>query len=801
MTQIFKNKKMKNKLWDNIELPLKDNIFNKRILDNFISKFYDSIVSSINENQHILFIFRIRLINDSVKTVMKLHKINNLENKKEFISYIFDAINLTNENYNDSQIKTLIITYGIRKGKIAPTIPQKEGEDINFHVYYNHKLPILTNIYEYGDIINQYGDIITISLKNRKGEILSILQEENKNKIKFFKNGKLMYEWIDYIREDGSLIREIGKTTILWKDGEIIWTKVLKLTKPISKKKTSPNFNEKFISMDIETISTERDVNSSVLSPYLLCWYDGKRDEKHSYLINKNMQITIQDVMRDICIRKYKGYKIYLHNFAKFDGIFLIKYLAEIGKCNPVIHKGKIISFRKKPNWKKDFSYITFLDSYLMLPSSLKKLSESFNVDNPKDLFPILFNLINYKGDVPNFDYFKGVSLFEYLEYKNQFINKVWDFKEESIKYCNLDCVSLFQVLSKFSNLIYLKYSLNITDYPTLPSLAFAIFISKYLKFSNIYQISGKIDKDIREGYTGGSTDMYIPKPPKGIKIHVYDVNSLYPSVMLNYKYPIGNPTYFEGDILKDNINPYGFFYCKITTPQNLKNPILQIHYNNRTVSPLGSFSGWFFSEELYNAKKYGYSFEKKRGYLFESDYIFKGYVEDLYQIRLTYPKSDPMNLISKLLLNSLYGRFGMDDDFNTIKIINQKELINLEKSDIKFDFIKQLKSNYLISYNKPKELKHDYDSNKETHNINIAIAAAVTAYARIHMSQFKNNPNLPNLYYTDTDSIYFDGPLPDSFINDTELGKMKLEGIYDQALFLAPPSLSAKAGSLCFKK
>ena len=40
-----------------------------------------------------------------------------------------------------------------------------------------------------------------------------------------------------------------------------------------------------------------------------------------------------------ICIRKYKDYKIYLHNFAKFDGYFLLKYLSQIGQTSPVIHK------------------------------------------------------------------------------------------------------------------------------------------------------------------------------------------------------------------------------------------------------------------------------------------------------------------------------------------------------------------------------------------------------------------------------------------------------------------------------
>lgn len=59
--------------------------------------------------------------------------------------------------------------------------------------------------------------------------------------------------------------------------------------------------------------------------------------------------------------------------------------------------------------------------------------------------------------------------------------------------------------------------------------------------------------------------------------------------------------------------------------------------------------------------------------------------------------------------------------------------------------------------------------------NISIAIAASITAYSRIEMSKFKNNPNF-NLYYTDTDSIYIDSVLPDTFVSNNELGKLKLE-------------------------
>ena len=270
---------------------------------------------------------------------------------------------------------------------------------------------------------------------------------------------------------------------------------------------------------------------------------------------------------------------------------------------------------------------------------------------------------------------------------------------------------------------------------------------------------------------------MFIPSLPIDKQIYVYDVNSLYPYVMNEFAYPVGTPTYFEGDILKENPEVFGFFYCKIQTPNNLLHPILQLHHKTeggtRTVSPLGNFSGWFFSEELKNSTNFGYEFEVIRGYTFEKEYIFKDYVESIYNLRLSYPKTDPMNYTAKILLNSLYGRFGMNDEFNILDIVNKEGLKEIEESNFSIENIVPLMSGkiekYLISYNNPdNQIITKMDGNKETHNINIAIASAVTAYARIHMSQFKNKPNLPNLYYSDTDSLYFDGPLDSSFINST---------------------------------
>jgi len=72
---------MKRKLWNNIRLELKDNIFNKEVLRKFINNFYGEILKNISEDQHILFIFRIELENSDIKTTSKMLKINNESDK------------------------------------------------------------------------------------------------------------------------------------------------------------------------------------------------------------------------------------------------------------------------------------------------------------------------------------------------------------------------------------------------------------------------------------------------------------------------------------------------------------------------------------------------------------------------------------------------------------------------------------------------------------------------------------------------------------------------------------------------
>jgi hypothetical protein len=384
-----------------------------------------------------------------------------------------------------------------------------------------------------------------------------------------------------------------------------------------------------------------------------------------------------------------------------------------------------------------------------------------------------LKNFLGYKGPLPE----------EYKEYCDQYPDNNWNLREETIKYCLNDCVALYEIIEKFSKEIFELFRINVIKYPTLSSLAFAIFRTKFMKTENIPLLTGPIYDFIKLGYIGGAVDVY---KPYGKNVYRYDVNSLYPTTMLRNPMPVGNPTYFDGDISKVDPRAFGFFKVEVNTPQQLKHPILLCRINTgrdgtKTVAPLGNWIGVYSSIEINRCKELGYKFNILSGIVFETENIFKEYVEYFFNLKTNSSKDSPHYIIAKLLLNTLYGRFGMNPELEKHVIIEGiKRYEYVEKYEVS-DILELKNGKELISYSDHND-DLDYD---RLSNVSVALAASVTAYARVYMSQFKNSDKY-TLYYSDTDSIDIDKPL-DSTLVGAELGMMKLEHIFEEATYLAP--------------
>jgi hypothetical protein len=652
--------------------------------------------------------------------------------------------------------------------------------------FYGYNLPLNIDYKLWGTVLYKEDNILNIR-KNFSNLIYKIIFNSGYNNIEILdSNNNIILKFIDKYSEDkSSFIRIINNQSYHIKNGQLIIKSLKKTSNYLKSLKIDKKLNNNFITLDIETQTI-----NNIMTPYCICFYDGKSSNSFYLADYKNNQEMLLYAITSLLKRKYNGYKVYVHNLSNFDGIFILKILSSIKYINikPIIKDDKMIEI-KIIFGRYNFA---FRDSLLMLPSSLNNLSKQFNVEN-KDIFPYNFvndkfnnNInLNYIGKVPENKYFNNISLDQYIEYNKNY-NNIWSLKDETIKYCIQDCISLYQVIEKFNTLIFTKYSLNIHNFPTLPSLAFGIYRLHYLNDYKIPLIIGQIFNDIKLSYTGGSTEMF---KPFGKNIFRYDVNSLYPYAMKNNPMPIGNITLFEGNILEIDPNAYGFFKCIITAPKDIKHPIIQTKFETgngiRTISPLGTWTDMIFSEEMFNAIKFGYKFEILSGYKFDKEYIFNDYVSDLYEIKQSHSKDDPMYLISKLLLNSLYGKFGMDYRLFTHNFIDDNELYDYIDNYTIENIIPLDNNKSLVSYLDDNKYKNILLSKDSKNNISIGIASAITAYARIHMTQFKNNPKF-DLYYTDTDSIDINKPLPDKYIGK-ELGLMKLEYNFNEATFLAP--------------
>lgn len=493
-------KSRKLNVWDLIEFNINNQLFSKSLFQKIFNQFWDKVNYKFSDSNHMFILLKIKYQNNEYVTIGKLQRLN-LNDKDWFINWIINNMIYKSEYYNETPIESIIFSYGFKDGLASNKDIIKTS--LNFKNFNNNKLVISYNPLDYGKLISEFKleNYTQYILQSKDNLLVSIKQFENHNEVEIISSGEIIIKFRNEFVSEDKFIRFLdNKTFFFVNNKEILYTKELK-TKFISKLAPSKTLNNNFITLDIETY-----VKDSILTVYCISIYDGKKVNNYFLSDFKNPEDMILTAISSILIRKYNGYNIYIHNLANFDIIFLFKYLIKLGNVNPIIHNGKFISINFNYGKNNDYQ-IQFRDSYLILLNSLRKLCKSFKVQTVKSIFPYLFvnkNNLNYIGNVPDFQYFDNkINLDEYNEYKSKFNDNNWNLKSEAIKYCEIDVISLFQVIRKFGEMIFNLFKINIHKYPTLPSLAFAIFRSNFMTENTIPQLTGKISKDIREGYTG----------------------------------------------------------------------------------------------------------------------------------------------------------------------------------------------------------------------------------------------------------------------------------------------------------
>lgn len=454
--------------------------------------------------------------------------------------------------------------------------------------------------------------------------------------------------------------------------------------------------------------------------------------------------------------------KVYFHNL-KFDGEFIIHYLLSHGFSwvktkkeagdftfltmitgNGLFYKIEVY-FKKQGHKSKK---VTFLDSLKILNFSVEQIAKDFNL-------PIRKLKIDYKA-------------------KREVGHKL---TEKEIDYISNDVGIMARALNKTFNLDLKRI--------TMGSNALHNYKDSQPKFKQLFPVMSKEnDMDIRRTYRGGWT--YLNPDYAGVEVGsgcVIDKNSMHPSHMYFDYLPIGNPCYFEGEYQDDLFYPLYVqsLSCSFELKLN-KLPCIQIKnsmsfkVNEWLTSSNGDLVNLCLTSldlKLFLENYDVYDLNYHGGWKFRSSKgLFTEYIDYWtdQKIKAKLEGNTANYLLSKLLMNSLYGKFGT----NPISIEKQPYLED--------DVVK-----YKIMDPETKE------------PVYIPVATFITAYSRsdiirsaqkiVDYSIAKYGKSL--FVYADTDSLHTlltpeeIHEIPDFDLDPYRLGAWDIESEFTRAKFL----------------
>lgn len=487
----------------------------------------------------------------------------------------------------------------------------------------------------------------------------------------------------------------------------------------------------------VADFETTTNINDCRVWAYAICEV-GNKDEVV-------IGTTIDEFM-DWNMKRKENDTVFFHNL-KFDSQFIMNWLFKNGYTHTteptqkasktfntlISDKGLFyqveVIFEKKG---KKVNKVVFQDSLKLIPLSVDAIAKSFKL-------PISKLKIDYDAhnDLPiGSPLTKGEE--EYIKHDVQIV-------AHAIEYF------YSQGLNKMT-----IGSCALTEY------------KKLIKKRNFdrYFPTPKYHDDVKQSYRGGFTYLNPKYAEKTVgKGLVLDVNSLYPSVMYDSYLPFGTPIFFNGKYEHDPIYPIytQMIKCQFEIKKN-KIPTIQIKYgysfraneylttsgDTEVVLCLNSVDLELFLDhyDVYNLEYIsGWKFKATKG-------LFTEYIDKWSNNKIQAKKdgNHGLYLISKLFLNSLYGKFGTDTRV---------------RSKIPY-------------YGEDDEIHYKDGKTEYKDGIYIAMASFITSYARKKtitsaqkvMNNYNNGLSKAQFVYADTDSLHIvlNGEDEQEFLKNCEL-------------------------------
>jgi hypothetical protein len=349
-----------------------------------------------------------------------------------------------------------------------------------------------------------------------------------------------------------------------------------------------------------------------------------------------------RDMLDAMLAANRPGMRWYAHN-AQYDEYYLIDAALDdveagtMGEIEPVLRGNRSI-FRVTFH-PKDGAELMVFDSMAIADMSLKKLAAAMST-------------VGGKGKSPDF---KGGEIFDVNNAAHR-------------DYAIQDTRALLDSMVNFNREIFATYRVNIKG--TISATAVKAWTTSLDPETRFWRLTPEREEQARLAYFGGLS--FLTDTRQHRDVVSLDVNSMYPHCMRTFGVPDGElRTTFKFDDGSTRPAP-GLYYCDFEAPEHLKFGCIGYRDDLGMCFPRGRFTGWAYSIEIARALRWGYGVKIQHGFCWEGiSYPFTDFV-DLCEAKRAEHKGQPVEMVYKLMQNSVYGKLGMKPEGTELRIVGK---------------------------------------------------------------------------------------------------------------------------------
>lgn len=438
--------------------------------------------------------------------------------------------------------------------------------------------------------------------------------------------------------------------------------------------------------------------------------------------------LTIEDFLNALLTREYCNVWLYAHAGGLADFCFLLGYFLRSPRFavqarfsgSAAVH----VEVRSKANPKEVW---IFVDSFFLLRTSLRNIMAAMGLE---------------KGGAE--------------ESVEQFYAPLPELRA----YNENDCTGLYAAINQFQAEIL---ALNGELMPTIASTAMRLFRRAYLQRD--IQTSRAENLILREAYIASRVEVF---KKQGSDLCQYDINSSFPASMT-----LPCPGELQRITLQLPESGDCFFADVTVRIPDMDIPPLPYRRAGKVFFPTGEWRQWYSGVDVRLAEEKGQIVKVHECHHYDQRLDLREYVLDIYERRKN-STSDFQREIYKILLNSLYGKFGEQTE-KTKLLLHPEDFDSYLRPDVRTGVIPGERVNGMdgaVLVTEDREIAHEH----------LPFAVHITAHSRKKITEILWMAG--DAYYADTDcAVTQNRNIPVS----AELGDLKLESDILNGFFFAP--------------